>query len=156
VQRGLEVHVLDQVREGAKPTLVADLGATYHCDGFDDAVTGGRPDIVVEATGAGPLVLAAMAGTGSYGLTCLTGVSAVGRRIEMDAGGLNREIVLENDAVFGSVNANLRHYRAAAEALARADSAWLQRLITRRVALADFDEALRPSPDDVKVVLTLG
>jgi threonine dehydrogenase-like Zn-dependent dehydrogenase len=156
VQRGLEVHVLDQVREGAKPSLVADLGATYHCDGFDDAVAAGRPDIVVEATGAAPLVLAAMAGTGSYGLTCLTGVSPVGRRIEMDAGGLNRALVLENDAVFGSVNANLGHYRAAARALAGADATWLHRLITRRVPLADFAEALRPSPDDVKVVLTLG
>jgi len=63
--------------------------------------------------------------------------------------------VLENDAVFGSVNANLGHYRAAAEALARADRSWLAGLITRRVPLADFAEALRPSPDDIKVVLTL-
>ena len=30
VQRGLDVHVLDRVTEGAKPQLVADLGATYH------------------------------------------------------------------------------------------------------------------------------
>ena len=155
VQRGLDVHVLDRVESGAKPELVADLGATYHSGDFDDAVAAGRPDIVVEATGAAPLVLAAMGGTGSYGLTCLTGVSPVGRRIQVDAGGLNREIVLENDAVFGSVNANLRHYRAAAEALAVADVSWLRRLITRRVRLADFAEALHPSPDDVKVVLTL-
>jgi glucose 1-dehydrogenase len=155
VQRGLEVHVLDRVRGGAKPGLVADLGAHYHCDGFDTAVAAGRPDIVVEATGAAPLVLAAMAGTAPYGLTCLTGVSPTGRRIELDAGALNRTIVLENDAVFGSVNANLRHYRAAAEALAAADATWLARLITRRVPLADFAEALRPSDDDVKVVLIL-
>jgi hypothetical protein len=80
----------------------------------------------------------------------------VGRRIELDAGALNRATVLENDAVFGSVNANLRHYRAAAQALADADATWLHRLITRRVPLADFEKALRPSPDDVKVVLTLG
>jgi threonine dehydrogenase-like Zn-dependent dehydrogenase len=155
VQRGLDVHVLDRVKEGVKPGLVADLGATYHCDGFEGAVTAGRPDIVIEATGAAPLVLAAMAGTASYGVTCLTGVSPTGRRIELDAGSLNREIVLENDAVFGSVNANLRHYRAAAEALAAADPGWLRRLITRRVPLDDFAEALRPSPEDVKVVLTL-
>lgn len=156
VQRGLEVHVLDRVRDGAKPQLVADLGAHYHCEGFDAAIADGRPDVVVEATGAAPLVLAAMAGTASYGLTCLTGVSPVGRQVQLDAGALNREIVLENDAVFGSVNANLSHYRAAADALAAADAGWLARLITRRVPLADFAEALRPSPDDVKVVLTLG
>ena len=155
VQRGLEVHVLDRVADGVKPDLVRDLGATYHSDGFDAAVAAGHPDVVIEATGAAALVLAAMGGTGSYGLTCLTGVSPAGRRVEWDAGGLNRSMVLENDAVFGSVNANLDHYRAAADALARADRAWLDRLITRRVPLDSAAEALRPDPDDVKTVITL-
>lgn len=155
VQRGLEVHVLDRVRDGRKPGLVGDLGAIYHCDGFDAAIAARRPDIVIEATGAAPLVLAAMAGTGAYGLTCLTGVSPVGRRIEWDAGALNRSAVLENDAVFGSVNANLRHYRAAAEALARAERDWLTRLITRRVPLSRGVEALERDPDGVKTVVTL-
>ena len=96
-----------------------------------------------------------MSATRAYGLTCLTGVSPTGRRIQLDAGALNRSIVLENDAVFGSVNANLDHYRQAAEALARADLDWLGRLITRRVPLASFAQALTPSPADIKVVLTL-
>ena len=55
---------------------------------------------------------------------------------------LNRAIVLENDLVFGSVNANKRHYEAAAEALARADRGWLGRMITRRVPLDRWREAL--------------
>jgi glucose 1-dehydrogenase len=63
--------------------------------------------------------------------------------------------VLENDIVFGSVNANLGHYQLAAQALAEADQAWLERLITRRVPLARFEEALESRPDDVKVVLEL-
>ena len=155
VQRGLEVHVLDRVRDGRKPALVRDLGATYHCDGFDEAVSARPPDVVVEATGAAPVVMAAMAATGAYGITCLTGVSPVGRRIEWDAGALNRELVLENDAVFGSVNANLRHYRAAADALARADRDWLRRLVTRRVPLSSAVDALAADPDGVKTVVTL-
>ena len=155
VQRGLEVHVLDRVQDGPKPALVADLGARYHSEGFDAAVADRRPDVVIEATGAAPLVLAAMSRTRPYGLTCLTGVSAAGRRIELDAGGLNRSIVLENDAVFGSVNANLRHFRAAARALTRADRGWLAGLITRRLPLDRFAEALEPAADDVKTVLTL-
>ncbi|HEX2243379.1 MAG TPA: hypothetical protein VHK27_09030, partial [Gammaproteobacteria bacterium] len=36
----------------------------------------------------------------------------------------------------GSVNANRRHYRVAADALARADLDCLERLITRRVPVA--------------------
>ena len=50
-------------------------------------------------------------------------------------------MVLENDVVFGSVNANRRHYRAAADALAKADKDWLGRLITRRVPLDRWQEA---------------
>src|SRR3954447_15835484 len=108
VQRGLEVHVLDRVRGGPKPDLVADLGATYHCDGFEAAVRdGGAPDVVVEGTGASSLVIDAMTRTAGYGITCLTGVSPTGRRIDVDAGALNRTLVLQNDVVFGSVNANL-------------------------------------------------
>jgi threonine dehydrogenase-like Zn-dependent dehydrogenase len=155
VQRGLEVHVLDVVTDGPKPGLVAGLGATYHSAGFAEAVRGCRPDIVIEATGVGALVLEAMAETAGYGLTCLTGVSSVGRRIDLDAGALNRTLVLENDAVFGSVNAHLEHYRQAADALAKADRDWLTGLITRRVPLASFADALERRDGDVKVVLTL-
>jgi threonine dehydrogenase-like Zn-dependent dehydrogenase len=154
-QRGLEVHVLDQVRTGPKPGLVEDLGATYHCDGVDEALAGGRPDVVIEATGAAPLVVAAMASTASYGIVCLTGVSAPGRTVSVDAGGLNRSIVLENDVVFGSVNANRRHYGLAADALAAADAGWLGRLVSRRVPLESFAEAFDARDSDVKVVLDL-
>jgi threonine dehydrogenase-like Zn-dependent dehydrogenase len=154
-QRGLDVHVLDQVRNGPKPDLVADLGATYHCEGFDAAVAGGRPDVVIEATGAAPLVLDAMEATAAYGIVCLTGVSTPGRSVSVDAGALNRSIVLENDVVFGSVNANLRHYGLAAEALAAGDPGWLARLTSRRVPLESFAEAFEERDSDVKVVLDL-
>ncbi|MDP9393348.1 MAG: glucose 1-dehydrogenase [Actinomycetota bacterium] len=154
-QRGLDVHVLDRVTEGLKPELVRDLGATYHSDPVDDVLDRLRPDVVVEATGVAQIVLAAMAGTAPYGIVCLTGVSGIGRKIDVDAGSLNRDIVLENDVVVGSVNANLRHWAAAAHALAAADVEWLSRLITRRLPLADFADAFEPRPDDVKVVLDL-
>ena len=60
---------------------------------------------------------------------------------------------LGNRVVFGSVNANRRHYEAAAAALARADAGWLDGLISRRVPLAHWPDALRRQPDDVKVVI---
>ncbi len=56
VQRGLDVHVLDRVTAGPKPELVADLGATYHHGGLDDAVAHIKPDIVIEATGVAQVV----------------------------------------------------------------------------------------------------
>ena len=62
-------------------------------------------------------------------------------------------MVLENRVVFGTVNANLRHYHSAARALARADRAWLDRVITRRVPLESWQEAYEKRDGDVKTVL---
>nr|WSZ18975.1 glucose 1-dehydrogenase [Streptomyces canus] len=154
-QRGLEVHVLDRVTEGPKPALVRDLGAAFHAEGIEQVISAVCPDVVIEATGARELVCASLTGTAAYGVVCLTGVSPAGRRVSVDAGAINREIVLENDAVVGSVNANLRHYRQAADALAKADRSWLERLITRRVPLERAMEAFTPQPGDVKVVIEL-
>ena len=156
IQRGLDVHVLDRVTEGPKPALVADLGATYHHGAMDEVANSLEPDVVIEATGVGALVLDALTVTGPYGIVCLTGVSSAGRSLTIDAGLVNREIVLENDVVVGSVNANLRHYERGAEALAAADRDWLRRLITRSSTLDDFGSVLEPREDDVKTVLRLG
>jgi threonine dehydrogenase-like Zn-dependent dehydrogenase len=151
VQRGLEVHVLDRVIDGPKPGLVRDLGAVYHTEGLD--ALGFAPDLVIECTGAPGIVVDVLGRTGRNGIVCLTGVSTGGRRIEIDAGMLNRTMVLENDVVYGSVNANRRHYEQAARALAEADRAWLERLITRRIPLQRWAETLEARPGDVKTVI---
>jgi len=151
VQRGLDVHVLDRVTDGPKPDLVRDLGATYHAQALPD--TGLSPDIVIECTGAPQVVLDVLSGTGNDGIACLTGVSTVGAALPFDVGGMNREAVLQNDVVFGTVNANRRHYTAAADALARADRDWLARLITRRVGVNDAVDGFTRQPKDVKVVV---
>jgi threonine dehydrogenase-like Zn-dependent dehydrogenase len=149
VQGGAEVHVLDRVTTGPKPGLVAELGATYHTGALADL--GFSPDIVVECTGVGSLVLNAAAALAPGGILCLTGVgpastSAAGSTLATDA-------VLKNLVVFGSVNANRRHYYRAAKVLARADRSWLEQLVTRRVSPADVDGALTRTPDDIKVVM---
>jgi threonine dehydrogenase-like Zn-dependent dehydrogenase len=151
VQRGLEVHVLDQVTEGLKPDLVAALGATYHHGTVGD--TRVCPDVIIECTGVGQLIFDVMDAAASNGIVCLTGVSST-RELSVDVGLLNRRLVLENDVVFGSVNANRRHYEAGAAALARADPAWLSRLITRTVPLSSWREAYQRLATDVKVVLS--
>jgi threonine dehydrogenase-like Zn-dependent dehydrogenase len=148
-QRGLEMHVLDRVRDGAKPELARALGATYHAGDLGKL----KPDIVIECSGAGSVVLDGIGRAAPDGVVCLAGVPSGGHKIKFDIGDLNRDMVLENHVVFGSVNANRRHYRAAAAALAKADKDWLGRLITRRVPLARWREAFEPRPDDIKVVV---
>ena len=154
-QRGLEVHVLDLNTDGPKPELARALGAHYHSTDVETVASEASPDVVIEATGVPEVVLDAMEHNAAAGIVCLTGVSPRGREVTVDAGGLNRDLVLENDVVFGSVNANQRHFELAAQALARADRSWLERMITRRVPLADFATAVEKQPDDVKVVLEL-
>jgi glucose 1-dehydrogenase len=152
VQRGFAVHLFDRITDGPKPELARILGATYH--GGELAVLGAlAPDIIIECTGATPVIADAVTRTAPSGIVCLAGVSSGGHMIRFDLGDINRTMVLENDVVFGSVNANRSHYESAAEALARADRAWLSRLITRRVRLADWEQAFTRQPHDIKVIL---
>ncbi len=154
-QRGLEVHVLDRYTDGPKPELVKRIGAHYHSSDVATVTKEALPDITIEATGVEAVVAEAMAHNAAAGIVCLAGVSPRGRSLTIDLGGLNRDIVLENDVVFGTVNANLHHYALATEALARADRAWLESLITRRVPLEAFEQAVEKQSGDVKVVLDL-
>ena len=151
VQRDLDVHVFDQVTEGPKPALVRDLGARYRSGPIDTVVA--SADVVIECTGVSSVVLGVLGATAPDGIVCLTGVSSGGRSLPIDTGAVNRDIVLDNDVVFGSVNANRRHYEKAAAALAGADRGWLERLITRRVSLDKWADALVRTRDDVKPII---
>jgi threonine dehydrogenase-like Zn-dependent dehydrogenase len=152
-QRGLEVHVLDLNDTGPKAGLVADLGATFHTGGVRDI--GVTPDVVIECTGYGPMVFELTGVVAPDAVICLTGLSSGTRQVTVGANEVNKEMVLENTVVFGSVNAGRRHYEQAAQALAEADLSWLQRMITRRVPMSGFLDGLHKQADDVKVVVDL-
>jgi threonine dehydrogenase-like Zn-dependent dehydrogenase len=148
--RGLDVHVLDRNKDGLKPQMVRDLGATHH-QSLDD-IDRVQPDIIMECTGASAVVRDLLGRSGSSGTLCLLSVTAP-KTMELDVGKLNRTLVLENELIFGSVNANRMHYEMAAKDLARANPKWLGRMITRRVPLDRWQEALESRPDDIKVVI---
>jgi threonine dehydrogenase-like Zn-dependent dehydrogenase len=151
-QRGLDVHVLDHNDSEQKRTLIRELGGTFHLGSLAD-LDDFKPDLLMECTGAPVVVRDALGFTASGGIVCLVGVSAPGHAYSIDLGSLNRTMVLENDAVFGTVNANRKHYDDAVDALKRADKSWLARLITRRVTVEQWTQALDPQPDDIKVVV---
>ncbi len=156
VQLELEVHVLDRVTDGPKPKLVEDLGATYHSGEVGEVMEQLEPHAILEATGVGKVVFDAMDNLAPGGVVCLTGLSPAGGTLSVEGGSINRDLVLQNNVVLGSVNANRRHYEAAAEALAAADRSWLESMITRRVPLESYEDALATRPDDVKVVIEIG
>jgi threonine dehydrogenase-like Zn-dependent dehydrogenase len=150
-QRGLEIHVLDRVETGRKPELVRALGATYHTGTIADL--GFEPDVIVECTGVGQLISDSVKAVGAGGIVCLTGVGSGGRTTGFATADIAAEMVLGNNAVVGSVNANKRHWYKAGEALARADRSWLAQLLTRRERPEAFESALTRGPDDIKVVI---
>ena len=91
----------------------------------------------------------------SGGIMCLTGIMNLDPALDVDATTLNRNMVVRNQVLFGTVNAGRRHWEQAAQALAMADPSWLRGLITRRVPLTSWTEALDRHPEDIKVVVDL-
>jgi glucose 1-dehydrogenase len=150
-QRSLEVHVLDHAVDGPKPELVRALGATYHSGMLSDLPR--DFDIIIEATGATALVADVVSHSSPNGIICLLGVTEPGAAEPVDVGAWNSSLVLGDRVVFGSVNANRRHYEAAVSALRRSDHQWLRRLITRRVPLSAWPEAFEHRKHDVKTVI---
>ena len=151
-QRGYQTYVVDLVTEGRKPEMVRRLGATYvHRGDLSEAVR--EADIVIECTGHVQMLLETAPRIPRSRIVCLTGVSAAGAEATVDPGLLNRNMVLQNSVLFGSVNANRQHYELGAKALAQADPRWLADLITRQVPLAAWAEAYAREPDDIKAIL---
>lgn len=152
VQRGYDVHVLDQVTSGPKPELVVALGATYHTGDVADVPA---PDAVVECTGVGSLAFGIARTAQPGAVVCLAGLSAGHGEVPVDLDALGKQLVMGNIVLFGTVNAALRNYAQAADALAAADRGWLERMITRRVPLSAWTDALERRAEDVKVVVDL-
>ena len=106
----IDVDVVDVVEDGPKPALVAALGARYVTGGVTEACA--SADIVLECTG-----VSTRGGRRAHlqrtrrPWSASPGVSSGSRFIDVDAAAFNRRLVLENDVVFGSVNANAGHYR---------------------------------------------
>jgi len=154
VQHGLDVHVLDRATEGAKPQLVKDLGATYHAGAIADLDF--DPDVIIECTGVGTLIVDSIRKIGAGGVVCLTGVGSGGPSSGRSPADVGTEVVLQNNVIVGSVNANRRHFYRGAQVLAAADRDWLGRLISRRVPPDHITDALTRGPDDIKVVVDFG
>jgi glucose 1-dehydrogenase len=164
--KGYDVYTVDIVEpDSLRAQIVKACGAEY-VKGDEEPLNalaervGGGLDLIVEATAVPALVFDAIDAVGPNGVVALTGVGAHGRTLQVPADKLNLEMVLDNKLVFGSVNANLRHVKAAAEDLATFEDMWpglCSRIITRRVPVDDFVTALTPRKGiDVKSTVSFG
>lgn len=161
--RGLDVFVYDRAASGPKVDLVSAIGASYllakdHELGNPLVEELGHIDIAIEATGYAPLSFELADTVGTNGVVVLTGVSGGNREVTIAVDHLNLEMVLANKVIFGTVNANRRHFEAAVADLEHIEQCWpgwLERCITRRVPHADYRAALERGSDDVKVVVEI-
>jgi glucose 1-dehydrogenase len=150
-QRGLEVHVLDHHEHRPKRAMVERLGGIYHVDALANLRF--KPDVLMECSGAPSVVRDVLGNTAASGIVCLVGVTEPGHDFEVDVGALNRTMVLDNNTVFGTVNANKLHYEMAGEALRKAERSWLDAMITRREPVEHWTRSLQRQPDDIKVIV---
>ena len=159
--RGLDVTVTAREPEGSpRHRLLAEAGIRY----LSSAATPledfprrlGRIDIVFEATGASAVILPAMRILGPDGICILSSVTGGSKTFTVDVAEWNREMVLGNRVVFGTVNAGRGHFESGARDLEIVEGrlpGWLARLITRRVPFTDVAAALTRPPGDIKTVL---
>ncbi len=142
---GLEVTVVDRMSSGVKVDLVKALGASY-CDDLGSLPGNEHFDIVVECSGAAEVVAPAVGLLGQAGVMVLIAGPPIGMPVP-------NLLLRANAAMVGTINAGRRHYAEAVETLLRLDPQWLAGLLTRRVPLERWPDALLRGDDDVKVVV---
>ncbi len=160
---GLTVHVFSRGPGGAGRPVIEAAGATYVSSddcGVDQKLAAaiGPVDIVVEATGYSPYAFEAMDVVGPNGIVCLTGVSTGSRTLPIDVSHLNLELVLENKVVFGTVNANRRHFESGVAHLLAIEGRWpglLASMITRRIPIEQLQVGDLDARGLLKTVITV-
>ena len=164
--RDVEVIGLDVVdEESSRPALLKRIGGHY-VDGrqvktevLDDQL--GQVDLLFEATGVASLEFALIDALGINGIYVLTGIPGGDRPVDIDGPALIRQLVLMNQVVLGSVNANRRHFELAVADLERAAQRWgdaIHQVISHRVPASDFagvrEVLAHRAPDEIKSVIT--
>jgi threonine dehydrogenase-like Zn-dependent dehydrogenase len=103
----------------------------------------GPIDLAIEATGAASVVFTAMQILAPNGVLCLLSVTGGFKTAEQPIEQINQKLVLGNQVVFGSVNANPRHFAMAIKDFVTIQRKWpgtLQRLITTRLPWDKYND----------------
>ena len=163
--RGVEVIGLDVADEDAtRPSLLKRIGGRYvdgrkvKTDVLDDHL--GQVDLIFEATGVASLEFELIDALGINGIYVLTGIPGGDRPIDLDGAALIRQLVLNNQVIVGSVNANRDHFATAVADLAKAEETWkdaVHAIVTHRIPADDFATAIyKRLPDEIKSVIIWG
>jgi threonine dehydrogenase-like Zn-dependent dehydrogenase len=145
---GLEVWTASREAGGGREQLVAACGARHVATSDTPLATlaedVGGFDVVFEATGDAQVMLGTLGLLRRNGVACLLGID--GRPGEVSIAGrvLGVDAILQNRALFGSVNANRLDWNAAVEQLDQARRRWpdaLEAFVGARLPLDSFADA---------------
>jgi glucose 1-dehydrogenase len=118
----------------------------------------GRPDLVLEATGSARVVFDAMEILGANGVLCLLSVTGGSGTNEEPIDRINQQLVLGNQVVFGSVNANPRHFARGVEDFVRIEQmapGAMNRLLTNPIPWEDYKTWFTQRGSGIKATLEI-
>lgn len=148
---------------GLQAQLVQKMGSEYFPVGAgsvcDVAKKYPEIDLIVEATGNARVVFDAMQILSPNGVLCL--LSVTGGHVEQaePISVINQELVLRNNVVFGSVNANPRHFQMGARDFVEIEKKWpgvLAKVITAHLPMASFQDWFDRKVTGIKTTLEFG
>ncbi len=158
--RGLDVTLFERTEKPDRSALLARAGVAYRATSVTplEEIAAGQVDLAIEATGSAAVAFSLVERIGANGVLALTSVSGGDDTAVLPIARINREIVLGNKLVFGSVNANRLDYEAGVRDLGELERRYpglLASLITRRVPLADAASVIAHDPAQIKVVVEI-
>jgi len=156
--RGLEVYAADiRDKESLKAEIVRSVEATYINVRETPINTLGKDfDIVFEATGRVESALESLNLLGQNSVTCILGIYREKKACQ-EFGHVLTNMVLGNRLMFGSVNSNKSHFEMGIKDMLEIKSKYgkvLNRLITKKLKLTDFEQAFKPRGEDIKSVIS--
>lgn len=141
--RGLEVHGFGQnPRDGyLNAELCEAIGASYSSTKettvAESTKTFGQYDLIFECTGYSPIIFDAMQALNENGVLVLASVTGGSRTTDaVPSDKINKDFVLGNRVMVGTVNANREHFEMGVKDLAFCEAlypGWLGRIITHRI-----------------------
>jgi threonine dehydrogenase-like Zn-dependent dehydrogenase len=155
-----DVAIVERRPRAGKRAMAEAVGARYVAtEGgpLRELLPGERYDLVIEAAGTASIVVDALPLLAPNGVVCLTGIFAAGQTPETLAlNDLFREMVYRNQAIVTSVNSNRSYFERGVPTMGQIEARWpglLGRLITRRMPMEQYAEAVEPERDGVKTVV---
>lgn len=161
--QGFETYVYSREKPPSPGSRLCDeIGAEYICSSnhsvHELARDVGNIDLVYEATGASQLAFDMLRVLGSNAVFVFTGVPGKDKIVEIDTDLIMRRLVLDNQVVFGTVNAGKEAFEAAIRDIGIFHRKWpdaLKSMITGRYPIEHAADLLTGSKGGIKSVVAL-